>query len=108
MAKEVDRFTYRVTWSDEDQEYVGLCAEFPSLSWLESSPEKSLQGIRKLVREVVADLRRNKDPIPEPISTRPFSGKFMVRVPPQVHRMLAIQAAESGVSINRLVSSKLA
>jgi predicted HicB family RNase H-like nuclease len=108
MAKEVDRFTYRVTWSDEDQEYVGLCAEFPSLSWLESSPEKSLQGIRKLVREVVADLRRNKDPIPEPISTRPFSGKFMVRVPPEVHRMLAIQAAESGVSINRLVSSKLA
>ena len=108
MAKEVDRFTYRVTWSDEDQEYVGLCAEFPSLSWLESSPEKSLQGIRKLVKEVVADLKRSKDPIPEPISTRPFSGKFMVRVPPEVHRMLAIQAAESGVSINRLVSSKLA
>ena len=108
MAKEVDRFTYRETWSDEDQEYVGLCAEFPSLSWLESSPEKSLQGIRKLVKDVVADLRRNKDPIPEPISTRPLSGKFMVRVPPEVHRMLAIQAAESGVSINRLVSSKLA
>jgi predicted HicB family RNase H-like nuclease len=108
MAKEVDRFTYRVTWSDEDQEYVGLCAEFPSLSWLESSPEKSLQGIRKLVKEVIADLKRSNDPIPEPISTRPFSGKFMVRVPPEVHRMLAIQAAESGVSINRLVSSKLA
>jgi len=108
MAKEVDRFTYRVTWSDEDQEYVGLCAEFPSLSWLESSPEKSLHGIRKLVKEVIADLKRSKDPIPEPISTRPFSGKFMVRVPPEVHRMLAIQAAESGVSINRLVSSKLA
>jgi len=108
MAKEVDRFTYRVTWSDEDQEYVGLCAEFPSLSWLEASPEKSLLGIRKLVKEVVADLRRSKDPVPEPISTRPFSGKFMVRIPPEVHRMLAIQAAESGVSINRLVSSKLA
>jgi predicted HicB family RNase H-like nuclease len=108
MAKEVDRFTYRVTWSDEDQEYVGLCAEFPSLSWLEASPEKSLQGIRKLVKEVVADLKRSKDPVPEPISTRPFSGKFMVRIPPEVHRMLAIQAAESGVSIHRLVSSKLA
>ena len=108
MAKEVDRFTYRVTWSDEDQEYVGLCAEFPSLSWLEASPEKSLQGIRKLVKEVVADLKRRKVPVPEPISTRPFSGKFMIRIPPEVHRMLAIQAAESGVSINRLVSCKLA
>ena len=107
MVKEADRYTYRVTWSEEDQEYVGLCAEFPSLSWLEKSPEKSLQGIRRLVNESITDLKRNKEPVPEPISTRPYSGKFVVRVPPEVHRMLAIQAAESGISINRLVSSKL-
>lgn len=107
MAKEIDRYTYRVTWSEEDQEYVGLCAEFPSISWLEKTPEKSLQGIRKLVKGIVADLKRNKEPIPEPISTRSYSGKFMVRVPPEVHRMLAIKAAEFGVSLNRLVSSKL-
>jgi predicted HicB family RNase H-like nuclease len=107
MAKAVDRYTYRVTWSEEDNEYVGLCAEFPSLSWLEAEPEAALSGIRSLVRKVVADLKRNKEAVPEPISTRPFSGKFMVRVPPEVHRLLAIQAAESGVSLNRLVSSKL-
>ncbi len=107
MGKAVDRFMYRVTWSEEDHEYVGLCAEFPSLSWLEKTPEKSLQGIRKLVKEVVSDLKRNKEPIPEAISTRPYSGKFIVRVPPEVHRMLTIKAAEFGVSLNRLVSSKL-
>ena len=27
-----DKYTYRVTWSEEDAEYVGLCAEFSSLS----------------------------------------------------------------------------
>ena len=107
MRKEVDRYTYRVTWSEEDEDYVGLCAEFPSLSWLEKSPEKALSGIRKVVKETVADLRKSDEAIPDPISTRPYSGKFMVRVPPEVHRMLAIKAAESGVSINRLVSSKL-
>ena len=107
MAKNVDKFTYRVTWSDEDQEYVGLCAEFSSLSWLEKTPEKSLQGIRKLVKDTVLDLKRNRETVPEPISTRPFSGKFMVRVPPEIHRMLTIKAAECGVSLNRLVSSKL-
>ena len=108
MAKTVDRYTYRVTWSEEDDEYVGLCAEFPSLSWLATSQEAALKGIRSLVQKVVADLKRNREAVPEPISTRPYSGKFMVRVPPEVHRMLAIQAAESGVSLNRLVSSKLA
>lgn len=107
MAKAVDRYTYRVTWSEEDGEYVCLCAEFPSLSWLEDAPEAVLSGIRALVKKVVADLKRNQEAVPEPISTRPYSGKFMVRVPPEVHRLLAIQAAESGVSLNRLVSSKL-
>lgn len=107
MAKTIDRYTYRVTWSEEDQEYVGLCAEFPSLSWLEGTPEEALHGIRELVKKVLADLKRGNEAVPEPISTRQFSGKFMVRVPPEVHRMLAIQAAESGVSLNRLISSRL-
>jgi predicted HicB family RNase H-like nuclease len=96
-----------VTWSEEDREYVGLCAEFPSLSWLESSQEKALAGVRKLVKDTVADLRKNKEAVPEPLSTHSYSGKFMVRVPPEVHRALAMKAAESGVSLNRLISSKL-
>lgn len=108
MAKKIDRYTYRVTWSEEDKEYVGLCAEFPGLSWLETTPETALSGIRSLVRKVVVDLKRNEEAVPKPLSTRSFSGKFMVRVPPDVHRSLVIQAAESGVSLNRLVSSKLA
>jgi predicted HicB family RNase H-like nuclease len=107
MHKSIDRYTYRVTWSEEDQEHVGLCAEFPSLSWLQKNPEKALLGIRKLVKTCVADMAGGKDAVPEPISARNFSGKFMVRIPPETHRMLAIQAAESGVSLNRLIASKI-
>ncbi|GAB7026681.1 type II toxin-antitoxin system HicB family antitoxin [Geotalea toluenoxydans] len=86
---------------------MGLCAEFPSLSWLAQTPEAALKGIRKLVSEVVADMVDNGETVPEPIATKHFSGKFMVRVPPDVHRQLAIQAAEAGVSLNRLASAKL-
>ena len=107
MARNDSKYTYRVTWSEEDREYVGLCAEFPSLSWLARTPEAALKGIRRLVNKVVGDMTRNAEPIPEPIATRRFSGKFMVRVPPDVHRNLAIQAAEAGVSLNRLASAKL-
>jgi predicted HicB family RNase H-like nuclease len=107
MAQKNNKYTYRVTWSEEDGEYVGLCAEFPSLSWLARTPEAALKGIRKLVNKVVADMVQNAEPIPDPIATKQFSGKFMVRVPPDVHRNLAIQAAESGVSLNRLASAKL-
>jgi predicted HicB family RNase H-like nuclease len=106
-TKKSDRYTYRVTWSEEDQEHVGLCAEFPSLSWLASSPEAALRGIRTVVAGVVKDMQSNGEAIPEALASRRFSGKFMVRVPPEVHRQLAVEAAEAGVSLNRLASAKL-
>ena len=107
MALKNDHYTYRVTWSEDDKEYVGLCAEFSSLSWLAKTPEAALKGIRKVVADVVQDMKSNKEEIPEPIASRNYSGKFMVRVPPEVHRTLSIQAAEAGVSLNRLASTKL-
>jgi len=103
----IDRYAYRVIWSEEDAQCVGLCAEFPSLSWLASSPEKALRGIRKVVADVVKDMKANGESIPKPLCSRRYSGKFMVRVPPEVHRQLALQAAEEGVSLNRLVSAKV-
>ena len=107
MSLQNDRYTYRVTWSEDDQEYVGLCIEFPSLSWLAKSPEAALHGIRKTVDEAITDMRSHGETPPTPLSGRNFSGKFVVRLPPEVHRDLAMKAAEAGVSLNRLISSKL-
>jgi predicted HicB family RNase H-like nuclease len=103
-----DHYTYRVTWSEEDGEYVGLCAEFPSLSWLAQSPEDALMGIRQVVADVVNDLAANSENVPEPLASKKFSGKFQVRVTADTHRALAIKAAERNVSLNRLVSESLA
>lgn len=108
MVLESDKYTYRVLWSDEDEEFIGLCAEFPSLSWLASTAEKALKGIRSVVKDCLADMAKHKEELPAPLSSRKYSGKFMVRVPPEVHRHLAIEAAESGVSLNRIASAKLA
>ena len=102
-----DRYTYRVTWSEEDKDYVGLCVEYPSLSWLAPTPQEALEGIRQIVADVVADMKANAETIPEPIAIRKYSGKFTVRIPPDLHRRLALEAAESGISINRLASAKL-
>lgn len=76
--KEIDLYTYRVTWSADDQEFVGLCAEFPGLSWLESTPEKALKGIRSVVGSSLKDMRNSREDIPEPISIKNYSGKFIM------------------------------
>ena len=104
----IKHYTYRVTWSPEDNEHVGLCVEFPSLSWLAKTPEAALRGIRKVVNEVAADMVFNGEPVPKALAEKRYSGEFKVRIPPQVHRNLALSAAEQGVSLNRLASVKLA
>jgi predicted HicB family RNase H-like nuclease len=102
-----DRYTYRITWSEEDNEYVGLCVEFPGLSWLETLPEKALKGIRQVVSQAIVDMEASGETMPEPISIKRYSGKFMVRIPPELHRHLALEAAEAGISLNRLASDRL-
>jgi predicted HicB family RNase H-like nuclease len=102
-----DHFTYRVTWSAEDAEHVGLCAEFPSLSWLAATPEEALAGIRHMVREVVREMKGSGEPIPVALAEKHYSGEFRVRIPPHVHRSLALEAAEQKISLNRLASAKL-
>ncbi|ANF32362.1 hypothetical protein A0130_12365 [Leifsonia xyli] len=101
-------YSYRVLWSAEDGEYIGQVAEFPSLSWLGPTQSEALQGIVALVEDVVEDLQLSGEVVPEPFSERRYSGEFKVRIPPELHRSLAIQAAEEHVSLNRLVSSRLA
>jgi hypothetical protein len=106
--KMADHFTYRVSWSEEDGEYVGTCAEFPSLSHLDADQDAALRGIRGLVADVVADMRAHGETVPEPFAERSYSGKFQARVPPELHRKLTIEAAEKHLSLNRLVSLRLA
>lgn len=70
------QYTCRVLWSEEEQEFVGLCAEFPSLAWLEDTPEAALQGIAALVRDTLADMESTGEKIPVPLSLQNFPGKL--------------------------------
>lgn len=63
----INKYTYGVIWSETDQEYVGLCAEFPSLSWLKPTQTEALNGIVHLVRGATADMQKNGETPPEPM-----------------------------------------
>ena len=103
----IEHYTYRVTWSAEDGEFVGLCAEFPSLSHLAETQAEAMEGILGLIKEVAADMLAQGELLPQPLAEHEFSGKFQIRIPPEIHRFIAIRAAEAGISLNRYVSAKL-
>ncbi|MBP1133344.1 MULTISPECIES: type II toxin-antitoxin system HicB family antitoxin [unclassified Serratia (in: enterobacteria)] len=103
-----EHYTYRITWSVADNEYVGLCTEFPSLSWLATTRTAALDGIEKLVREVINDMLTQGEIPPQPLAEKNFSGKLVLRMTSEQHRRLAISAIEEGVSLNRYLCARLA
>ena len=107
MTEYADHYAYRVRWSAEDAAYVGTVAELPSLSWIADDRGAAFEGIQALVADVLADTHDSGETPPEALSDRNYSGKFVVRVPPEVHRQLALAAAEQNVSLNRLAASRL-
>ena len=100
-------YTYRVTWSEEDEEFVALCAEFPSLSFLAKDRNQAIDGLTEIIFDILKDMENCGEIPPQPLAQTKFSGKFLVRIPPEQHRDLVIRAAEEGVSLNRYISSKL-
>lgn len=67
-------YSYRVIWSEDDQEYVGLCEQFPSLSHLDSDQMAALQGITALVCDVVVDMLNHGEPLPDILTERVLKG----------------------------------
>ncbi len=102
-----NHYTYRAEWSPDDGEFVGLAAEFPSLSWLAPTPGEAVAGIQAVVDEVLDDMAETGEIPPTPLSERRFSGNLSLRMSPDQHRRLAIEAAEQGVSINQWILHKL-
>lgn len=103
----VSHYTYRVAWSSEDDEFVATVAEFPSLSWLAPSQFGALEGLQTLLADVVVDMKEQGEDVPEPLSERSYSGKFNLRISPDLHEKIAIVAEAEGKSINALAQEAL-
>ncbi len=103
----IDKYTYRVEWSEEDSTHISRCLEFPSLYAHGKTVEDALKEIRVVVKETVKWMQEEKEKIPEPFGLKKYKGHLTLRVPPDVHRTLVIKSAEQGVSINQYILSRI-
>lgn len=102
-----EQYLYSVGWSEEDEAFIARVAEFPSLAAHGDTQEDALREIKEVVRFVLSDLKESKEPIPEPLGKRSFSGRLVLRMPEYLHRKLALEASQQGVSLNQLLNLKL-
>ena len=105
---DVSHYTYHVQWSPEDEAFIARVAEFKSLAaHSEVSQEAALGELKEVVRVVLEDLASSNEPIPAPHALKEYSGRFNVRMAPDLHRELAAEAEHQNVSLNHLVVTKL-
>lgn len=107
MEKIVDKYTYRIEWSEEDQIFIARCMEFSGLAAHGATSESALKEIKKVVNESIKWLKEEGKTVPEPLGMKKFKGNLTLRVPPEIHRELAVKSAEEGVSINQYILSRL-
>lgn len=103
-------FPYRIVirWSDEDSSYIAEVPELPGCMADGPTLEATTKEAKKAAQLWMEVAKKEKREIPQPIDKRRYSGKFIVRVPPDLHRELDFEAKSQKVSLNRLVTLKLA
>lgn len=70
MGNTTNRYTYKIEWSDEDEEWVGAVLELPNLSWLDKTPDQALNGIQQVARECVSDMLIHGEEPPIPVAEK--------------------------------------
>jgi len=98
--KKRDRYLKIVEWSEEDQCYVGSC---PGLMFGGIHGDREAEVYKELcqaVEEWIDICERDEVPLPEPTAGKDYSGKFVIRVGPDLHKALAIGALRRGESLN--------
>lgn len=105
---DINHYAYRIRWDGESERFVASCAEMPDVTFTSGSQLEAFVGIRNAVEAEVSRLAKSGEEAPEPLTERRYSGRILVRIPPELHRRLTIEAAEQHVSLNRLISNRLA
>jgi antitoxin HicB len=104
----IDKYGFRVFWSDGDGGYIAVCPEFPRLSGFGETAEKAVAELHGVLEEAIEIYREEGWPLPEPTMSGGYSGQFRVRVAKSLHAALADRAEVEGVSMNSLASQYLA
>ena len=107
LNKYIAKYSYNIEYDQDDEIYLARCAEFPSLIAHGDNQEMALKEIKTAVLGALKWMKKDRQAFPEPFSLHKFSGEFRVRMPPEKHRKIAIEANLQGVSMNQLIVGKL-
>lgn len=93
---------------DEGGGYLASIPLLPGCMTDGETVEEAYTNLQDAKREWIIDMLDRGLPINEPNMKPRFSGRFVVRVPKTLHRLLAEESEREGVSLNQFVNNSLA
>lgn len=103
----ITKYSYQIEYDPEDKIYIARSAEIPSVLAHGKTQEKALKEIKTALKNILEQMKEDGEKIPEPFNLLKFSGEFRVRMPPEKHRKIAMEANLQGISMNQYVVNKL-
>jgi predicted HicB family RNase H-like nuclease len=102
-----DKYLKIVEWSEEDQCYVGTAPGLIIGGVHGKNEAKVFAELSEAVDEAIHLLKKDGSPLPKATANRKFSGSLLLRIPPSLHKLLAIKALKAGESINKFIQKNL-
>lgn len=102
-----NKYSTRIYWSDEYNEYIATASEFPHLTGTGDTKEESIANLEEAIEMGLELIKEEGDSTPEPVYLPEYSGKINLRMPKTLHKELAEKAEREGVSLNLYMISLL-
>ena len=99
----MNKYGFRITWSEEDKGYIATSPEFPGLAAFGESEEEALAEAKVARQMFVDDMRERGEELPAHRAAHEYSGQTRLRLSKTVHRLVAEIAASEGVSLNQFI-----
>ncbi len=101
------RYLKIVEWSDEDKCFIGRCPGVFAGGVHGDDEAEVYRELCEAAEEWVAILETDGKPLPPATAGKTYSGKFVVRVSPELHQKTAMKAMARNESLNQFVASAL-
>ena len=105
--KKKDKYLKIVEWSDEDNCYIGSIPGFLGPCCHGDNEQEVYKQLCKILDEWIEIHESDQIPLPEETVSKEYSGKFVLRVNKELHKLLAIKALQSNLSLNQLCENLL-
>jgi predicted HicB family RNase H-like nuclease len=101
------RFPRLIEWSDADRSFVGSAPPLVGQCCHGKTEADVATQLAIIIDDLVQDVLDGKMPAPKVEPRRSYSGKFVLRIPTELHKKIALKAQARGESLNQYVAEVL-